>query len=64
MPSTDRLNIVLPEEDQKLADRIAKKLGVGRGGRSAAIRYALRVAAEKLGVADEKPAPKKKKPTP
>jgi len=63
MPApVDRINIVLPPEDRELADALTDLLGLGRGGRSAAIRYALRVAAEKHGLAaDAKPKRKAKR---
>lgn len=59
--SADRINIVLPESDRDLADAIAAELGLGHGGRSAAIRYALRECAKKLGVSG--PRKKDRKPT-
>lgn len=48
MPSEDRVNIILPAEDRDLADRVAAALG--DAGRSAAIRFALKCAAERLGI--------------
>lgn len=59
MPSEARINIILPEEDQAIADSLAEELGLG--SRSAAIRYALRIAAKKHGL-DKSTKPLKKEP--
>lgn len=66
MPSDDRVNIILPAEERALADRIAHALGAMLGGnekatRSQAIRYSLRVAAEKLGVSEATQGKEKKR---
>lgn len=50
MPSDDRVNIILPQADRDLADRIAEALGASERGRSQAIRFGLKCAAEKLGL--------------
>lgn len=53
MPETtdqDRINVILLAEDRALLAKVMAELGGGPRSRSLAIRYAIRCAAEKLGI--------------
>ncbi len=64
MPVTkpeDRVNVILLAEDRLLCDLIAEKLGATGRGRSQAVRFGLRCAAEKLGIVVGSEGKEKKK---
>lgn len=58
MPSPDRKQVVLDQDSLALAEEIGRRIGAAEGKRlSPALRHALRLAAEKMGI----PLPGEKK---